>query len=216
MKINKKAIILIFVSVCFVGIILTIAISSNVNALFLIAEGLEKPSKAYYSVIQRIYRLSANKKTGDEIWSYVESNKNANLIDLYIKVLAITNAEIASGNLIKLYSLCQQNAERRSTVSIIIDSMGLLGNDDFIPFLETLLRDYDKLKVQATKYAIARALYLITGNKYAYDRNPQETTKLQVTKELIEARDLILVSKGRYRSIQEMLVLDKLYRPPGW
>jgi hypothetical protein len=83
--------------------------------------------------------------------------------------------------------------------------MGLIDNNDLVPFLETLLRDYDQLRVQATKYSIARSLYLITGNKFSYVR---------IIRELSEARNVILKSKGRKRTLQEMLLLDKLYRPP--
>ena len=103
---------------------------------------------------------------------------------------------------------------RRSTVNRIIDAMGLIANDDLVVFLETLLRDYDKLRAQATKYSIVRSLYLITGEKYSYIDGSRRNTGLQVAEELIEARNVILNSKGRKRTLQEMLLLDKLYRPP--
>jgi hypothetical protein len=94
--------------------------------------------------------------------------------------------------------------------------MGQIGDEDFVPFLETLVRDYDKLRVQATKYSILRSLYLITGNRYSYFNSSGRKSELEVTEELIDARRVIMNSKGRKRSIQEMLVLEKLYRPPGW
>lgn len=216
MQKKKKAIIIFTISLLFVGLIFTFSILKNINALFLISEGLDRPSKAYYILIERIYRLSSKKKAGDKIWGYVEGNKNAHLHNLYIQVLGITGAYIPTGSLIKLYSICQHDIDRRSTASKIIDAMGLLGNEDFVPFLETLLRDYDKLKVQATKYAIVRSLYLITGNRYTYLNDLAQKSKLQVTDELTEARNVIKITKGRSRTIQEMLVLDKLYRPPGW
>jgi len=215
MQKNKKAIIVIS-SVFFAGLIIVFIISRSVNALFLIAEGLDRPSRAYYILMERIYRLSSNKKIADEIWGYIENNKNAHLHNLYIHVLGITNADIPTGSLIKLYSQCQHDMNRRSTVSKIIDAMGLLGNERFVPFLETLLRDHDKLQVQATKYAIVRSLYLITGNRYAYINDLGKETRLQVSEELSEARNVIADTKGRSRNIREMLVLDRLYRPPGW
>ena len=216
MQKKKKTIIIFTISLFFAGLILIFSILKNVNALFLIAEGLDRPSKAYYILIERIYRLSAKKKVRDKIFGYIESNKNAHLHDLYIQVLGITGSDIPPGSLIKLYSLCQHEMNRRSTVYRIIDAMGLLGNEDFVPFLETLLRDYDKLKVQATKYAIVRSLYLITGNRYAYINDLGQKSKLKITDELIKARNVVANTKDRSRNIQEMLVLDKIYRPPGW
>ena len=110
----------------------------------------------------------------------------------------------------------QHDMNRRSTVSRIIDAMGQIGNEDFVPFLEALIRNYDKLKVETTKYSIARSLYLITGKKYQYVNKSGVKTEIQVTNELIEARNVIIQSKERHRSLQEMLVVEKLYRPPGW
>jgi len=214
---RKKKIIFIFTtSLFFAGLIFIISTLNNVSALFLITEGLDRPSKSYYFFIERIYRLSAKNKVGDKIWGYIDNNKNAHLHNLYFQVLGITGAEIPTGSLIKLYSLYQHDMNRRSTVSKIIDAMGLLGNEDFVPFLEILLTDYDKLQVQATKYAILRSLYLITGKRYAYINDLGQRSKLRVTDELIEARNVIEKTTGRSRNIQEMLILDKLYRPPGW
>jgi len=216
MKQKKKIIIILIVLLLFAGIFLRFSVFNNVSVLFLIAEGLDRPSKAYYVVIERIYRLSEKKRVRAEIWEDLESNKNPNLDNLYIQVLGITGAHIPTGSLIKLYSLNQHDMNRRSTVSRIIDAMGLLGNEDFVPFLETLLTDYDKLSPQATRYAITRSLYLITGNRYTYLADSGQKSRLQLTNELIEARNVVENTKERGRNMKDMLVLDRLYRPPGW
>ena len=145
---------------------------------------------------------------------YLEQNKNNHLHNLYIQVLGISGESSSAGVLIKVYSRCQNDVNRLSTVNRIIEAMGLIANDDLVVFLEILLRDYEKLRVQATKYSIARSLYLLTEQKYSYINDAGRNTKLQVTEELIEARNVILNSKGRKRTLQEMLLLDKLYRPP--
>jgi hypothetical protein len=216
MKKRKKLILIFALSLSLTGIIFHFAVMENENALFLIAEGLDKPSKRYYIVTERIYNLSERKKVRDKIREHLERNNNDHLHNLYIQVLGITGDSSSSGILIKLYSLYQQDMNRRSTVSRIIDAMGQIGDEDFVPFLETLVRDYDKLRVQATKYSILRSLYLITGNRYSYFNSSGRKSELEVTEELIDARRVIMNSKGRKRSIQEMLVLEKLYRPPGW
>lgn len=180
-------------------------IFKNENALFLIAAGLDKPSKLYNIVIERIYSLSQSQNLDEEIRKHLEQNKNDHLYNLYIHVLGIIGDRSSAGIFIKLYSRYQHDLNHRSTVNRLIDAMGLIDNNDLVPFLETLLRDYDQLRVQTTKYSIARSLYLITGNKSSYVR---------ITRELSEARNVILNSKGRKRTLQEMLLLDKLYRPP--
>ena len=129
MKKNRKKILIFTISLLFIGLVLAFYILNNVNALFIITEGLDRPSRAYYILIERIYSLSARKKVGDKIWRYVENNKNTHLQNLYIQVLGITGADIPIGSLIEIYSQCQHDMNRRSTVSKIIDTMGLLGYD---------------------------------------------------------------------------------------
>ena len=173
--------------------------------MFQIAAGLDKPSKFYNIIIERIYSLSESQNFNEEIRNHLEQNKNDHLYNLYIHVLGIIGDRSSAGIFIKLYSRYQHDINHHSTVNRIIDAMGLIDNNDLVPFLETLLRDYDQLRVQATKYSIARSLYLLTGKKSSY---------VQVTGELSEARNVIFNSKGRKRTLQEMLLLDKLYRPP--
>lgn len=211
---KRNIIVLLVCLLIFTWVVFHFSVLENEKALFLIAEGLDKPSNLYNIVIKKIYRLSEKKNLNEKIREYLEQNKNDHLHNLYIQVLGISGASSSAGVLIKVYSRCQHDMNRRSTVNRIIDAMGLIANDDLVPLLEILLRDYDKLRVQATKYSIARSLYLITGKRYPYTDDAGRNTGLQVTEELIEARNVIMNSKVRKRTLQEMLLLDRLYRPP--
>jgi hypothetical protein len=211
---KRNIFVLLACLLIFTGVIFHFFVLENEKALFLIAEGLDKPSNLYNIVIKKIYSFSENKNLREKIRTYLEQDKNVHLHNLYIQVLGISGASSSAGVFIKVYSRCQHDMNHRSTVNRIIDAMGLIANDDLVPFLENLLRDYDKLGVQATKYSIVKSLYLITGKKYSYIDYSGRNTELKMTEELIEARNVILNSKGRKRTLQEMLLLDKLYRPP--
>lgn len=212
--IKKNIIVLLVCLLISAGIVFYFYVLKNENALFLIADGFDKPSKLYDFVIKNIYSLSANKKSIEKIKERLEQDNNVHLHNLYIHVLGIEGDRSSAVVLIKFYSRYQHDINHSSTINQIIDTMGLIANYDLIPFLETLLRDHDKLGVQATKYSIARSLYLITGKNYSYMNSAGRITELQVTRELTEARNVILNSEGRKRTLKEMVLLDKLYRPP--
>ena len=211
---SKTKILVAIIIFLGIGLIAKIMILDNEDVLFSIAAGLDVPSKLYYFVIERIYKISENKNIGDKILSYLEENKNKHLHNLYIQTLGIIGEYYSASFLLKAYSKYQHNMNHRSTLSHIIDSMGLIGNEDLVPLLETLLKDHDELDVQVTKYSIARALYLITGKSYSYTNQSGERTQLHVTEELIKARRIIIDSKKRRRTLDEMIALEKLYRPP--
>jgi len=212
-KAKKKILVLIIIFLG-IGLFAKIMILDNEDGLFSIAAGLDVPSKSYYFVIERIYKISETKNIGDKILGYLEGDKNKHLHNLYVKTLGIIGEYYSSTFLLKAYSKYQHDMNHRSTLSQIINSMGLIGNEDLVPLLETLLKDHDKLDVQVTKYSIARALYFITGKSYSYTNQSGERTQLHVTDELAKARRVIVNSKKRRRTLDEILTLDKLYRPP--
>jgi hypothetical protein len=116
--------------------------------------------------------------------------------------------------LIKAYSEYQNKDQSAVTVWYIINSMGLIGNHDAVKLLETLLKNYDKHGMQVSRYSLARSLYFLTGKRYDYINSSGEITKIHLTKELKNARKVIEESAGRKRTYDEMIILDKLYRPP--
>ena len=63
---------------------------------------------------------------------------------------------------------------------------------------------------------ISVALYLLTGeNNYEFINSMGRKQNLLLTKGLIDARKVIVSSKNRKRTAQEMVTTDKIFRPPG-
>lgn len=137
------------------GAVFHFSVLKNEKALFIIAEGLDKPSRLYNIVIKRIYHLSEKKALREKIKNYLEQDQNVHLHNLYIQTLGIGGASSSAAIFIKEYSRWQHDMNHLSKINRIVDAMGLITNDDLIPFLETLLQDHDKLKVQATKYSMS-------------------------------------------------------------
>lgn len=214
-KIKKRSLILIVV-IFSIGILVKIAILDNVELLFAVAVGLDKPSKLYYFTTERIYNISEKAKLSDKILKDLEANKNKHLDDLYIHTLGIIGEYHSATYLLKTYVKYQDDKNNAIILAGIIDSMGMIGNEDLVPLLERLLSNYDNHRMQVTRYAIARALYLITGKPYSYIDSSGEKTNFNITTELKEAWAAVNLSRGRKRTFSEMLTLDKLYRPPGW
>lgn len=203
--------------ICFIilmGFICNFFIFGNVKMMFTIAEGLDESSYFYKITMKQIYKQSSKKKVRESITDDLELNENIHLHNMYIKVLGINGEEAFTGILIKKYAQYQHNKNYRSTVNRIVDAIGLTNNYDMVPFLETLLNDYEKLNVQVTKYSILRSLYLLTGNQYSYRDDSGRQAKFQISEEIRTARELIEISRNRKRTIEEMLYLDKLYGPP--
>jgi hypothetical protein len=203
-------------TIVFMITISSILILNNVGLLFIIAGGLNKPSKSYYFVMERIYKLSKNNEVLEDILHDLNNDKNTHLNNIYIDTLGIIGNPTSATVLMKKYVKLQGDPNYADTLSSIIDSLGLIGNNDVVPILERLNKNYEKHRMQITKYSIVRALYLIAGKAYEFTNNSGENAKLKITEGLKEARRIILETKGRDRTFKEMRSLDKLYRPPGW
>ena len=213
-KINKKIIVFVLITLFIFTLGVKVFIFDNLNVLFLIAEGFDQPSAWFYVAQERIYKTAERKDIGKDILKYLEDDKNTHLHNLYIKTLGIIGEYYSATYLIKAYAKYQNKERYAVTIVYIIASMGMLGNNDVVPLLETLLKNYDKHKMLVTRYSLARSLYLITGKRYNYVNSSGENTKLHLTNELKNARKVIEKSKGHRRTYDEMIVLDKLYRPP--
>jgi hypothetical protein len=213
-KKNKKIIAFVLITLSIFTIGFKVFIFDNLNALFLIAEGFDQPSIWFYVAQERIYKIAERKDIGNVILKYLEDDKNRHLHNLYIKTLGIIGEYYSAAYLIKAYAKYQNKERYAVTVGYIIASMGMLGNNDVVQLLDTLLKNYDKHKMQVTRYSLARSLYLLTGKRYDYVNSSGENTKIHLTNELKNARKVIEESKGHRRTYDEMIVLDKLYRPP--
>lgn len=156
------------------------------------------------------------KKPWPKLLANIKTGENGHLQNIYIHTLGIIGEKNATTYLIMQYSNLQDRADKKSTLYSIIDSLGLIGNEEAIPVLERLLENYDKYKIQVTKYSIVRALYLLTGKQYNYNDSSSEKKSITLTKKLENARKVIESTKDRKRTFNEMLILDKAFRHPDY
>ncbi len=192
------------------SVIFKILLLDNPSFLFFIAGGLDRPSRLYFHVTKNIYAISSKSNLSEKLLRNLEKDRNKHIHDLYIHTLGVIGEYKAIPYLIKAYAEYQNESNRRYMIYRIILSLGMIGNEDSIPFLETLLRDYEKLQPKIEGYCIARALYLCTGDIYKYTGLSGEKTILYVGPKLSTARSIITTSKGRSRTIEEMITLGKL------
>jgi len=212
-KISNRKYILIIIAIILLIFLGKVFIYDNTKMLYIIAEGLNKPSYKYYKIMDRIYSLSNNKKEMNRIIEEIESGRNNHLHNLYVRTIGIVGEPNGYGDfaLAKLYTKYQNDGNKKSLVNKTIDSMGFVGNKSTVSIIERLLENYDKHNMVVAKYPIARALYLSAGN---IDKVKEiGGIDLLVTNELKAAREAIVASKGRYRNYNEMMCLANLNRP---
>lgn len=210
---KKKKILIPFIIVLAIVLGAKVFIYDNPKALYVIAEGLDEPSSSYYFVVERIYELSQNKSEIKRILGELESGKNEYLHDLYVRTIGLVgeNSDLANHILIKIYSKYQDSDQKKSIIFSVIDSMGFIGNKSTILVLDRLVDNYERHRMVVAKYPVARALYLSTGDIHLV----REKSSLDFieTNELKMARDVLTRSSGRYRTLDEMLILANMNRP---
>lgn len=211
---NKK-ILLIIIVMLVIGAILINAALSNKRVLFTIALTSDDPSSIRYFALERIYKLSQNDKFRKEILDELLKDDQKSLHSLFIRTLGVAGDKEVVGYLVKAYVDTQDDKSKRGLQHYIIDSMGLIGDESTIFLLRRLLENYDKHPIEVTQYAIARALYLQTGEKSYYTDSFGKKVTVSISEELLNARDVIIKSKDRTRTLEEMLTLDKIFRPPA-
>lgn len=206
----KKSIIITIIAVLIFVFTFKIIIFDNVNFLYSILEGLNTKSPLYNFTIERIYKIAEKKDIGKNLIAYIEKDENQNLHDLYIRILGVIGEYDAINCLLKTYIKYQDDKNRLFTIYKIISSLGFLGNEEIVPFLESIL---NKNSWPLLNHTIARSLYLITGKPYVYMDHTGKSQELYLYDGLIQARKVVLSTRGKKRSFDNMLILDKLLRP---
>lgn len=215
MAINKRRFTILLV--CFSSIfliIIKVGVWDNPGVLCKVAEGFDDPSRPFYFVIERIYKISPAQKFDTKIIGYLKNNENLYLCDVYFRVLGVLGSTQSLYYLRDFYLKHQNEKDYRGTLFYAIRGMGLIGGQEVVPFLKTLHSNYKDSYMKIAESNIVSSLYLITGeNKYWFTNSTGEKQKLYLTDELIKARDVIKRSRGRSRTFNEMLILDNIYRP---
>jgi hypothetical protein len=211
----KTTVTIIVILVMF--ILLCQYVLNNVQFLIMITAGTNRPSVVHYWERERIYKLSEEHNISSIILYAFKSGKDEyHLKGIYIILLGQLGDKNASGYLIKDFVDCNGKSNCRSSEYYIRDSLGQIGNEMAVPFLERILETYDDYDPRIPKWSVARALYLITGKSYEYGSPTNKRAHLVMTDELMTARQIILSSKDRKRTFDEMITLDKLTRPTKW
>lgn len=102
--------------------------------------------------------------------------------------------------------------ENIDTTNSIIKAMGLLGDERFISILNNSREFYTNSPYKG--YLINKSFYLITGKNYYKKDNLK--VFFDIEESFDDYRRIITESTGRKRTSDEMILLDKLSRPPGW
>lgn len=133
-----------------------------------IANHFDEPSTPYYLILDRIYKIAADKNNVSNILikQLLNNEEKSYYHKLYIRILGVIGKK---GTLDILKNSCKKYCQDETylvTADYIIFSMGINGNNDIIPFLEELL--IRKNNIVASEAFVAAALYLLNGNQYKY------------------------------------------------
>lgn len=140
----------------------------------------------------------------------IENDDNNPLQHIYIRALGVIGDRKALYPVIKIYIRHQK--DKWSVIShVSLKSLGLFGDKDAIPILEKILENNHQPNWAAT---VASSLYLLTGKKYNYVDSLGNKQEFISIPEIDRAREVILASRGRKRTLPEMVILDKTFRPP--
>lgn len=207
-----KRFLILIIAVLLGVAIFKMAIFDNVDFLFILAGGSNQPSSLFNFAIERIYKLSEKKDIGKKLIKELKEHGDFfSLQDLYVRTLGVIGEEDAFPCLMEIYIRNQD--KKVAVLDTVILSLGLLGKEDAVPILERILNREDGW-FALLNFPIAQSLYLLTGKKYTFINSRGESQELFVTPELLQAREVIVATKGKKRKYKDMLILDKLFRPP--
>jgi len=204
-----KKILIVFLIVLVFFIVIMLCILNSVDFLCMIAEGSNEPSSLHNFTIERIYKIAEKKDIGEKLIKYIRENENENLHPLCIRILGVIGEEGTLPCLMEIYIKHQEETESYKVYKVI-KSLGLLGKEEVVPFLERILNREDGWIL--LNHPIAESLYLLTGNQYDFINPQGEKQKLYLYDELRQAREVILATKMRKRNHEDMAILDKLLR----
>lgn len=173
----------------------------------------EQPSKPFYIVLERIYKLSGKDDFVTEMKFCLMGQGRDTYHGIYLRYIGVVGQKWASNDVRSAYAKGLKGIDDEGYF-MVISSMGLTGNASLAPALEDLLAQsrHDKA-LKGSGAAIASSLYLITGKSdHVFIDEDGSEKRLSLTPELTNTRKVIVESRGRKRTLAEMVVLDKTYR----
>lgn len=160
--------------------------------------------------LNRIFTISTKKDIVPKIIKEFEDGNHAELNAYYLVILGAIGDKRALPVLTSAYVRCQNNSNNPKCITIqygSIAAMGLIGDENYLPFIDTILENYDNHHTQVRRQIYARSLYLITGKQYEYINDDGEKRRLDLWDSIVKARRIIDATKARKRTVDEMIAL---------
>lgn len=216
-KIIYRIIIIGVLCIVIIGLLVRFTLFDNYRLLCQLAENFDEPSIPYYYFLERVYKISESNDIGNEILIKLTNYEDQYLHDCYIRILGVIGKH---ASLQYLESISNTTIKEKNFPLLFysIPSIGLLGDEKAIPFLENYLeKNIDDLQSNFLDYTTVSSLYLLTGRDNFYFINSAgEKQRLIINERLSNARKIIVESKGRKRTYEEMITLDKIFRHPDY
>ena len=188
---------------------------NSMNLLIGLAEGQNKPSKIYYLMMERVYELANDDDVIRDIENDFLGDEKTNLDAIYANLIGLVGSPTSGTTLIRKYIQYQNSNAEAYLVYNVITGMGFSGDKTCISVLERLL-DEHKHSLSVSRFSIARSLFLLTGKSYSYIDKGGDVVLFSPYRYLTEARSVILSSENRKRTIEEIVQIESLFRPPGY
>ena len=218
---HKKKIIIVTI-LLLVAFSIKKATYDNADFLVHLAEGFDDPSFGYFFILERIYKIAETKRIEDKFAEKILKNEYCHLHDQYLRICGAIGKSNTTDFLIKIFDrnyIDRTQWENKNTWGILyqaIDSMGMTGNAEFVPYLELVLNEKLPYHPLISNYQVARSLYLITGERYKIESNDGSNNPVHISSEVEDARIAIKTSKNKRRNLKTMLVIDNFLRAPKY
>jgi hypothetical protein len=218
---HKKKIIIVAI-VFWALLFIKKATYDNAEFLVHIAEGFDDPSFGYFFVLERIYKIAETKKIEDTFAEKILKNENSHLHGQYLRICGVIGKSDSTDFLIKIFNQNYKdrtqwrNKNKWGILYEAIDSMGITGNPEYVPYLEEVLYEKGLYHPLISQFQVARSLYLITGKRYKIKSNDGSKKPLNISTDVEAARIAIEMSKHKRRDLEAMLVIDNILRAPNF
>jgi hypothetical protein len=181
---------------------------NNENLLFSVMLS-SKSAKIDRLAFERIVELSKKKDIVQELINNLENGVHRDLTSLYLLTLGIIGDSRALSTFSSLYISCQDKLDDPHCITIqtfSVVGLGLSGSSNYIKFLSKILENYEDHRTTVDIQTFVESIYLMSGEKYSY-KNNGEAREFVPWDSLIAARKVIVDSRGRNRTIEEMMIL---------
>ena len=192
----------------FVFAIMAVA-QEDVDFLLLQAGAAGRPSVQHNSFMDQVFLLAQKIDVAGLCEERLSQNKYPGLHELYLRTIAVIGDANGLASFVTYFS---RRAATNDTFGLfdVYSFLGVLGDGKAQAILEKQLNRNQANPV--LNFAIARSLFLLTGQRYRFVNPDGNLQEFYPTEAAIRARTIILASRGRKRTFEEMRTLDGLFR----